>query len=204
MPTGYTCIIEDDDGCTFEEYVWRCARGMGACIMMRDDGLDVPVTDDAVSGRSSYYAESLRKSKAKLAELEGMTPLQAEPMAEADYQGAIASRDGYVKKNAEEARRYREMRAAVEKWKPPTTDHDGLKAFMLQQISTSTEYAGYVPGEPIRLSGADWLAERIATTKRDIASTEEHMAKDAGRSAERIAWVQALRESVPQPAPKKT
>ena len=42
MPTGYTAIIEDKPGLTLREFALRCARGMGACIMQRDDNMDEP------------------------------------------------------------------------------------------------------------------------------------------------------------------
>jgi hypothetical protein len=37
MPTGYTAAIKD--GISFEKFVWDCARGMGALVMMRDEPL---------------------------------------------------------------------------------------------------------------------------------------------------------------------
>jgi len=39
MPTGYTNCIKD--GVTFEQFVWKCARAMGALVMMRDEPSNV-------------------------------------------------------------------------------------------------------------------------------------------------------------------
>lgn len=67
MTTGYTSIIED--GCSFAEYVWRCARAMGANIRMRDDSLDTPVREYEVDPHHQEQAEAAAKL---VAELESM------------------------------------------------------------------------------------------------------------------------------------
>lgn len=43
MPTGYTANVPD--GITFEQFVWQCARGMGALVMMRDEPTGAPIPE---------------------------------------------------------------------------------------------------------------------------------------------------------------
>lgn len=40
MPTGYTAIIEERADLSFRDFALRCARGMCACVMQRDDPMD--------------------------------------------------------------------------------------------------------------------------------------------------------------------
>jgi len=62
MPTGYTNCIKD--GVTFEQFVWKCARAMGALVMMRDEPSNAPIP--VKFEPSNYYAEEVAKAKAKL------------------------------------------------------------------------------------------------------------------------------------------
>lgn len=43
MPTGYTAIIED--GATFEQFVWRCARSANRC-RCPSNSLRAPADDE--------------------------------------------------------------------------------------------------------------------------------------------------------------
>lgn len=201
MTTGYTCIIEAGDGCTFEEYVWRCAHAFGACIMLRESSMDVLVTEESVVDTSTYYVDEIAKSKARLAELETMTLEQAEAMAQADYDAVVAYCEKKTAKEMELTRRYAAIREAVEAWSPPTPDHAGMKAFMLQQIQISTEYS-YTPEPPMLLPGMVWLANQRAEANERLAYNEEHKAKQDARNRERVEWVRTLAASVPPPVPK--
>ena len=201
MPTGYTAIIEDGDGCTFEQYLWRCVRAMGATIMMRDDSLDVPVTDERIAGMSTYYQDELKKEHAKLAELLLTTPEQADALMEAEYLAARKQREQSIDRSAEVARRYSAMRRAAQAWEPPTPKHEGLREFMLQQIAESTKYGPYSPPEPVRQTGKEWLAEQIGYLQQRIQRHEKDARDEQERTRECIAWVQAVRDVVPQPDP---
>ena len=55
MPTGYTAYVQE--GATFEEFVWRCARNFGALVTMRDEPTDVPVPDAFTP--SKYHLEQI-------------------------------------------------------------------------------------------------------------------------------------------------
>ena len=59
MPTGYTAIIEEKPDLTFREFALKCARGMGACIMQRDEGMDsLPRVDPP----SDYHLKAKEKA----------------------------------------------------------------------------------------------------------------------------------------------
>lgn len=71
MPTGFTAIIEEKEDLTFEEFALRCARGMGALIMMRDDPMSAEVPDHFPL--DDYHGRSLEDQAKKLLELRAMT-----------------------------------------------------------------------------------------------------------------------------------
>src|SRR4051812_11552416 len=130
MPTGYTYAIEK--GCTFEEFVWGCARGMGACVMMREDPLDKPIPDAFEPG--SFYRERLEEEKKKLAEIEALTDQDITDRMVAENAEIRARNEKCRLEHADLGQKYEAMREKVAGWEPPSTDHTGLKQFMLQQI----------------------------------------------------------------------
>ena len=197
MPTGYTSIIEDGDGCSFEQYVWRCARAFGALIDMRDDSLDKRVPAAPLEPDTKRYDADIRAGESKLRELRGMTIEQGDAMAAAEYDQLCAyhGRDT-TEKDARDAR-YKAVRDRVFAWQPPGADHDRLKSFMLEQIDMC--YPAYRSEPPRKRDGAEWLRASIESAERRLGQDREYRDNEIKRTAERNAWVATLRGSVPQP-----
>ena len=80
-----------------------------------------------------------------------MTAQQAEVAADETYLRKMEERDTYLADQKAAAVRLNDMLTQVRAWTPPTTDHAGLKDFMIQQLTVS------MPGEcaipPERLDG---------------------------------------------------
>lgn len=197
MPTGYTYCVEE--GATFEQFVWRCARGMGALITLRDDSMDAP-TPERLKPQTEYHEKRIAECRARLRFLDSLS-------AEGAEQAGRQEREDYVKAMAASSERtkekqalYRAMRAKVADWKPPTKDHEGLKEFMLDQLDMSIDTSEWKPDLPPVLSGPAWRDREMANAQKEIAYQEEKIAEELRRTAERNEWLAALRESVPMPA----
>lgn len=195
MPTGYTMIIEEGDGCTFAEYVWRCARGFGALMHMRDDDFGAPIRQREPW---THYEDDIAKARAEIDRLLSMTPEQIAAASKADQDAAAERIRGYNAADAAKRERYARMRAEVECWDPPTPQHVELKKFMLQQIDTSTEYLRPTP-EPERVTSAQWHTERLRIERRSLHYYEDAMVREKQRVEESRAWCAALDASVPMP-----
>ena len=197
MPTGYTAAIKD--GITFERFVWDCARAFGALVLMRDDpsGAVIPERFEP----SSYYADQLPRLAARLQELRAMSAEDAEAGAQRAYQASVeyatelrAEVDGLRAK-------YEAMLSRVHSWQPPTTEHAGLKTFMVEQLQQSIAWdcsPGLIP-EPVMKTGAEWLAEVIKDTEALERRCIEGYAEEITRTEDRNNWLKALRKSVPPP-----
>ena len=194
MPTGYTAAIAD--GIDFNTFAWRCARGMGALIMMRDEPADAPIPERFEP--SDYHAKKIEEARATLAKLEAMTKEEAEQAAELDYSVKVQNRDNSIWKAHELRRKYEAMLAQVKAWVPPTPDHEGFKQFMAEQIIQSISFdcdTSYL--KPIqKLSPMEWLASSQAEAMRDISYHEAEHIKEVERADGRSAWVAKLRESL--------
>lgn len=198
MPTGYTSIIEESDGCTFEEYVWRCARAFGALIEMRDEALNAPVPE--VFEVDSYYKRSLEQDQARLTELQAMTEEQAEIAAASEYRASLDEWEKSEKRRLAALKRYDDIVTKVKAWEPPSVGHEGLKAFMLQQIEISTEGMRERSWkEPQPRTGKAWLREQRVAAAQSVKRSAESLAQATERVNNRNRWVEDLRASVPPP-----
>lgn len=194
-PTGYTAAVEDGTVTDFRTFALRCARAFGACIMQREDSLEVLPEPRK---ENSYHLESLERARTRRADLEAMTLAEADEEAERQYTDAVKRIEGAKARQQEQLERYAKMLAAVRDWTPPTPDHQGLKDFMVQQIQESTKYMSSKWDAPKRLTGAEWLIAERAKAYRDIAYHADEARQERERADESAAWLAALDKSLPR------
>lgn len=196
MPTGYTHAIEK--GIDFKTFVWSCARGMGALIMMRDEPMDAPIPDQFEP--SDYHLKKIEEARATLAKLEAMTPEEAATCAKAAFDEEVKRRDEGIAKADNLRRKYEAMLVQVRDWRPPTKDHEGLKTFMAEQIEQSIDFdCGthfYERMAPSLMESTEWLAKEQVKAMKEIGYHAGEHEKEVQRTNERNAWVQALRTSL--------
>lgn len=205
MPTGYTAPMYEGTPLSFAEYALNCSRAFGSAIMLRDDSADVLPTEQNVVETTSYHVDRITEAEARLQELIEMSTADAADAADREHEDEIkryklAWGDYYGLK-----RRYEHMREQVGAWEPPTADHEGLKAFMLEQIDSSLRFDCHEPTAPPEraLTAAGWLAREMESAQRDITYHRTEQAKLDERNAARVSWIRELRESLDL-SPKET
>ena len=194
MPTGYTSDLYDGKDITFEEFVLKCARAFGALIDMRDEPMDAPIPERFEP--SDYHFKELEKAKKRLKEIKKWNEEKAEQEAERAYREALEEREEFINKNKLVRKRYEDMLSKVQKWKPPTIEHESLKQFMIQQLEESIEYDCFVPEMPQRFSGEEFKEQQIKKALSDIDYHEKEYAKEVNRVYERNKWLFLLREAL--------
>ena len=195
MPTGYTAKLYEGTDQSFEEFVLGCARAFGALILIRDDPADAPIPDEFTPD-TDYYEKSMERDRAALDKAVAWTPDEAEQAAASAFAEKLAAWEQSQIRAAEIRTRYKDMLAAVEAWKPPTTEHVKFKEFMADQLQTSIKFdCGGYPA-PERDTGADFKAATIARLTRSIGIDEQQIREEIERTEGRNAWVRALRDSL--------
>ncbi len=96
--------------------------------------------------------------------------------------------------------KYSAMLAEVVRWTPPTTEHEGLKEFMLDQLRQSIEFDCDPSPEPAKQEPAAWLQQQLEHHRRMLALYERQQVEENARTEDRNQWIRALRDSVPVPA----
>lgn len=195
MATSYTADLNDGKQVTFEEFAMKCARAFGALVEMRDDPLDAPIPDEFRP--SNYHLEAIKAAEKRLSEVEKWSDARAEREAKKAYREELHSAKQYAEKNVKSGRAYTGMLKQVGKWVPPTKDHEGLKGFMVEQLTESLEFdCLHTPTVPQQISGKQYRAQLIKNARRDIAYHTKESKSEVRCSRERSEWVRSLRQSL--------
>jgi len=195
MPTGYTAELVDK-GITFRRFVLQCARAFGACIMQRDDAIDVlPEKQKPYD----YHLKAIKEAEKKLTKMKAMSLNKQLEYGKEKRSEAVASAIQSRSKQQAEDARLEAMAAKVRSWNPPTKDHQGLKDFMLEQIRISKNgdwYDKYVREAEEKTPEA-YFTDALSAAVRDINyHTKEHE-KEVERTNERNEWIEQLYRSLP-------
>ncbi len=196
MPTGYTAQLMEK-GQDFRSFVLTCARAMGACIMQRDDPMsDLPKKQEP----HDYNAERLRAAIAELSRLRGMDRDAQYNFASDRKVEATNSAAAYLQKRKDENKRLDDTMAQVVAWTPPSPDHAGLKAFMIEQITisrNSLEYSVRSLKEVTDKPTQRFFEEAVASAEHDIEYHRKELAKEQERTNGRNEWIDQLYKSLP-------
>ena len=205
MATGYTREIAK--GISFEKFALICARGMGACITMRDDDMDTPIPQKFEP--SDYHLKEMEKVVDQLC---GIDTSHMSGRKGIDYnkywtQSRRASRKSakYAKEQLAKQQalkaKYEEMLAKVNAWVPPSPDHENLKKFMIEQITSSIDwdcnpsyYLRQINEKP--QSGKQYYTALLDTMVGDLRYHREQYRDEVKRAEDRTRWVQQLRDSL--------
>ena len=79
-------------------------------------------------------------------------------------------------KKEETKKGYLRMLKLVNEWEPPTEEHNGVKAFMMDQISKSIDFdCNYNEPEPVMIDPGGWIKQSINKAKRDVEYYEKEL-----------------------------
>lgn len=196
MPTGYTHPVAEGEITELKDFAMYCARDFGALISMRDEPMDAEIPEQFEP--STFYKDKLDEAVEKQKKLLAMSPDEAAAEALADFDRQLAARVKATTEMEEERSRYLDMLAKVQAWKPPTKEHKGLKAFMVDQLKQSIEFdCNPHWSREIKLSsGEEYRQQMLKACEASIERyTDEHQ-EELERVANRNAWLKALRDSL--------
>ncbi len=192
MPTGYTAPIMD--GITFEQFILSCARAFGALVTMRDEPNDAPIPDEFQA--SDYHVKALEKANVELIEFQALTTKDYEVKAKEEFDQAITRYN--ERKVAMEIQRnqYQSMLSKVKLWVPPSSEHEGLKKFMIEQIESSIKFDCYKPDIPTLSTPEEWANNKLQSISWSIDYHTKENSKEIKRNASRNKWISELKSSL--------
>jgi hypothetical protein len=196
MPTGYTTSIKD--GISFKDFIMQCARAMGACISMRDDPLDKPIPDKFEP--SIWHKERIKETREALETLDKLLASELEWKGKQEYEKNEKQNRESIENMIDLRIKYKTMLIQVRDWQPPTSDHQDLKDFMIEQITGSIDFdcdtSYYEKKEITLLTGQQWLEKEKARLLRDLTYHGKEDMEELERVSGRNHWIKALRDSL--------
>ncbi len=196
MPTGYTHAVQTGEITTLNEFAMKCARAMGACIMMRDDPSDAEIPE-RFEPNTDYHDKAIEEANKVLDALPRMAISNAEELAQNEYDEAVVSRNKYIADKKEHQSRYESMVTKVEAW-TPMGGVTGLKDFMLEQLSSSIDFdcGSYKPEMPEKLDGAAWMEAKRDKAISDLEYHTKQRQDEITRTEGRNQFLTDLRSSL--------
>lgn len=197
MPTGYTSVVAENENYSFRDFALRCARNFGALCRFREDGLNTPIPKEIMP--NEHYRKEYERAKANYKNFINNPPTDAD--IEAQYNEVVRKEkeraSEYAIKNKNTLRRYNSMLQKVRKWQPPTSEHEGLKNFMLNQLEESIKFDifDYEP-KPIDKDEFFFDARSGKSLKEELDFFEEKWKKEVLWVRKSNKWLKVLRESL--------
>ena len=191
MPTGYTSDVKDGKINDFKTFALRCARAFGALVEMRDDSLDASIRENKIS---PYYEENLIRSKQEY-----------NNVVHWSFENALLAQQDEIRQQEKEQseirnkmfltrQRYNEMLSKVKEWDPPTSEHFGLKNFMINQLEESikSDCDPSIYEIETFLSPEEYKHNKLQRIYSDIVYYENKKKEEEERVTERNKWIKDL------------
>lgn len=202
MPTGYTVHIKDGDITTGKDFLKLCLRNFGVAINMRDEPLSKPVPiqfepnpyykkdyEETVEIRNKYRQMTFEEAKKELIEKH-----------KKDIESTRKSLDKYIA----EDERYMKVRDEIEKWIPPTSEHENIKKFALNQIDISLntdirEYCNKELSKDLDVSDEavySYMNDINEFYENDVARAYKRWQEELKRTADKNMWMKQFLDSL--------
>lgn len=203
MGTGYTAGILNGSIKTFKQFATQCIRAFGGAIHMRDDDWDAPYRPDEVD---EHYVEQVKECEEKI---EKLSKLSNDELIEMRKNDLIDDKNRYLKyiKDKEEAKIKLEVfLAEANNYVPPTSEHQGIKDFMIQQLTDTIKWDGdasYYEKEVEKLNKSlenidpyQVRKELMEDAIEDLSRQKRYLAEEVSRVNSRNEWSKQYLESL--------
>ena len=198
MPTGYTSKIYNGEQQSGKEFIMTCARAFGALIEMRDEPNDAIITEEFQP--SEYHKKELEKAKIELEKYKNMTIEQIQQKVNESYQEIIEQNKKYYNEGLELKNRYEKVLREVERWELPSSEHQNLKDFAMDQLNESIRFdCGHIKKyveEVKKETPEEYIQKQIDSCLWSINYHQENWDKEIKKTNERNLWIKQLRDSL--------
>ena len=191
MPTGYTSDIYNGKDVSFRDFALNCARAFGACVMQRDDPAD---EKPKIMPEESYHADKLKE----IGKFKKPTKTK--------FNNYIKEQTAYWQESIDKKKKlqiaYDIKIKEAQNWTPPTPEHEGLKKFMIEQLTESMKFdcdGDFYESELISLKALTYekyVLKEKSEYERSIVFHTEYLKKDLNTIRQRNKWIQDLYNSL--------
>jgi len=187
MATGYTMKIEE--GQNFEDFVTGCARAFVH-----------PEAELVEEKPDNYHKQELEIAIKELKEVQKITLAQAEVNAKKRYEEELKDWANRIEREKKLKKNYESMLQKVQDWHIPSSKHEKLQEFMIEQIEDSIKhdcdsYWAKQP-QPRRQTSKEWLDAKIESANWSVGRHKKGLNDDLENNTHNNNWVRILKESL--------
>lgn len=202
MPTGYTYKIENGEINTGAEFLKLCTRAFGIAADLRDESLSVPTP--SYFEPDPHYYKAYQKAVKHRDEYRNITFNEMKERLTHQYYKNRKEAFSFLEKYIKEDARYEKILKEIEAWNPPTSAHEKLKEFAINQIKMSMNtsvirFYKDVIQKPLDISNeavCTALQELVDQGEKDCKRTWDRWQASIQDAKERTEWMQQLLESL--------
>lgn len=203
MSTGYTSYIYDGKITNGANFLKLCTRAFGIAVDIKDENLSV-VTPNHFEP-DPFYEEMYKKAVSKRNKYKRMTIDEArQEFVEKEIKSLNSSKE-YLSKMIEENDRYRSVRIEVKKWIPPTSKHEKLKEFALNQLNISMNSKDslefFRTGSDKKIDDSEeniinYLYEMQETCEKEVIRSYKKWQENIKETEEKNLWMKQFLDSL--------
>lgn len=192
MLTDYTAFIENGTITNGADFLKLCTRNFGIASDIRDEPL--PILPPIHFEVDPYYKQQYEKAVRGYNEIQLRTSEEAKQDIIEDYKRKAESYRRYYKRCVENNKKYLKIKEEILKWIPPTTDHEEIKKFALDQINycivSDRDLQSYKRSADMDNAGLFWTDEEVQNyleeNKQDFKDSVENAYK---------RWQEAIKDA---------
>ena len=118
-----------------------CIRAFGVCSDQREDSLSAPLRTQFEA--DDFYQRHLEDVEIDIKKYESMSDEELYEKRKSSLESEIIRYKNRIKEMYKQNELYSKIRSEIEKWIPPTSEHNNIKEFALEQIDISYETTDY-------------------------------------------------------------
>lgn len=207
MPTGYTIFIENGKVTTGADFLKICIRNFGCCIGQRDDSLSDPLIVDVKP--DTYYKSQYDYYLGKLETFRKKSIEEIKEELRAKVEKELNEKKKYLSYQQMNRNKYLVIRNDVERWVPPTPDHQGIKDFALEQIDMcipTNEYLNELEKQIQSLENqntdvtdemaSNYIIDELSFYGKELKDYSKRMNEEEERAANRTKFIKDFLSSL--------
>lgn len=198
MPTGYTASIENGRITTGKDFLNSCCREFGICMGNNKLPLDEDFLSRFNDDDDNYYTRRLEEAKRTLEKYQSILDEDLQKEIDEKYESNINSANEYIEECNKKNLMYKKVKKEVMDWKPPTSEHENLKKFALDQIDLcyplEYDYSLEEINRP-KNTLSEYRKVAIESACNDIARCNKYIIDEKERIKTRNQWAIDFRNS---------
>jgi hypothetical protein len=137
MPSGYTHGVVTGKVTTLKVFAESCMRAFGACIHMKDESSDKKYEKREMS---EYHQAHIESAKIKRKAIEDLSDEQIIKKTTTELEASIRGYEKTIKDKKVIEKRIDSLLEKAKAWQPPTSDHENIKEFMIEQLTDTKKH----------------------------------------------------------------